>query len=237
MQALGELTQLPRRRERLLARHRQPRHGPLGVALQLAQREVQRLPEHDQPLLRAVVQVPPDPRPLLVGGRDQRLLVTAPLELRARPRGEHAQRLQLLGLRVQRPGGDHADVADRLAARVVQRDREVAVQRVSGEERVFGIALAGALGHEQQARAVRVLARRAGQLEHVVRTATGQNSRRCARDARQQFGDERHLGTQRTRELGHEPAQELLPDDARGAGREAGEKVEFPERGHARRER
>ena len=50
----------------------------------------------------------------------------------------------------------------------------------------------------------------------------------------QQLGHERDLGAQRAGELGHEAAQELLPDDARGAGGEAGEEVELPERGHAR---
>ena len=131
---------------------------PARVALQLAQRQVQRLAEHDEPLLGAVVQVAADPPALLVGGlhgargdsRGAAPLVAAALELRAGAGGEHAQRLQLARLRVERAGGDHADVADRLAARVVQRDREVAVELVGGEERVFRIARAGAAADEQQ---------------------------------------------------------------------------------------
>ncbi len=94
--------------------------------------------EHDEPLLRAVVQVAPDPPALLVrgldgagAGRGERLLVAAALELRAGAGGEDAQRLQLGGLgRKRRAARDHAEVADRAATSVAQREREVAVELV-----------------------------------------------------------------------------------------------------------
>ena len=117
MQALGELAQLAAGRQRLLAGGAEQPRGPRRVGLQLAQREVQRVAEHDQSLLRAVVQVAPDPQALLVGGLQDRQLLVLALELGRGPGGEDPQRLQLgRGGPERRPARDHADVADRAAA-------------------------------------------------------------------------------------------------------------------------
>ena len=131
MQAAGQLTQLVAGDAGLLAGGVEALDRLRGVVGQLAQREVQRLAEHDEPLLRTVVQVAPDPAALLVGGVHgagaagddlvaagaQHALVAAALELGAGARGEHLQRLQLDGLRVQLAGRADAEVADRPAVR------------------------------------------------------------------------------------------------------------------------
>jgi hypothetical protein len=144
------------------------------------------------------------------------------------------QRLQLARLGVEPAGGDHAEVADRLAARVVQRDGEVAVEPVGSEERVPGIARASAVGDQQQIRAVRVLARRAGEGERVVLAQRAGAGDRARPVLGQQLGDERDLGAQRARQLGDQAAQEFLADDSGGARGEAGEEIELSDGGHRR---
>ena len=98
----------------LLARAAQRAAAACGVVLELAQRQLERLAEHDEPLLRAVVQVAADAPALLVGGaaargraagqlvgaHAQRRLVAAALQLGGGAGSEHLQRLQLLRRRV-----------------------------------------------------------------------------------------------------------------------------------------
>ncbi len=213
--------------------------------LELTQREVQRLAEHHEPLLRAVVQVAPDPPALLVGGLDgasaggddlvgaqaQRALVAAALELRPGAGGEHVHRLQLARRGIERARGDDADVADRAAVRAAQRDRQVAVQRVGAQEAVVRVAQARAAADEQQLVLVGVLARRAGQREdvalaqlHAVGVGAGDRAR-VAGAVLGQLGDEGDLGVQRAAELFHQAAQEGGADDTRGPGGEAGEEI------------
>ena len=109
MQPARQFAQLAAGDGGLLARGGQALLGLRRVVLEIAQRELQRLPEHDEPLLRAVVQVAADPAALVVGGLDgagarggdlvgaglQRALVPAALELGGGAGAEHAQRLQL----------------------------------------------------------------------------------------------------------------------------------------------
>ncbi len=175
VQPARELAQLAAGDARLLARGVRRRTACCGVGLELAQREVERLAEHDEPLLGAVVQVAADPAALLVGGVDgagarghdlvaalaQRALVAAALELRGGAGGEHVQRLELARRRVERARGDHAQVADRAAVGAVQRDRQVAVELVGAQEPVGGVARPSAAGDEQQVLVVGVLAGRA----------------------------------------------------------------------------
>ncbi len=116
VQATGELAQLTAGDGGLLAGRGEALERPLGVAVELAQREIQRLAEHDEPLLGAVVEVAADPPALLVGGvhgagarghdlvgaHAQGALVAAALKLGGGAGGEHLQRLQLARQRVER---------------------------------------------------------------------------------------------------------------------------------------
>ncbi len=223
----------------------------LGVGFQLAQCEVERLAEDDEPLLRPVVQVAPDPAALLVGGvhgagaardhlvraRPQRALVAAAVELGGRAGGEDLQRVQLARLRVHRAGRHEADVADGAAVGAAQRDRQVAVEAVRVEERVVRIAPARAVADEQQVARVGVLAGRAPQQELVALAQLhpghvgGGDRARVARPVLDQLRDERDVGLQRVLELVHEPAQEGGADDQRGAGGEAAEQVALADLG------
>ena len=142
MQAAGQLAQLAAGQRRLLAGGGEPLLRALRVVLELAEREVDRLAEDDEPLLRAVVQVAPDPAALLVGGVHgagaagddlvragaQCALVAAAVQLGGGAGGEDLQRVQLARRRVQGAERDHADVADRAAVGAAQGDREVAVE-------------------------------------------------------------------------------------------------------------
>ena len=146
VQAAGQFAQLVPGDAGLLARGVEPLDRLLRVVGQLAQREVQRLAEHHEPLLRAVVQVAPDPAALLVGGVHgaraagdqlvaagaQGALVAAALELGAGAGGEDLQRLQLGRLGIQLARGGDAEVADRPGVGAAQRDRQVALDRVGG---------------------------------------------------------------------------------------------------------
>ena len=251
MQAAGELAQLAACQRRLLAGGGEALLRALRVVLELPEREVDRLAEDDEPLLRAVVQVAPDPAALLVGGVDgagaagddlvragaQRALVAAAVELGGGAGGEDLQRVQLARRGVQRAGGDQADVADRAAVGAAQRDREVAVAAVRVEEAVGGVAQAGAAADEQQVGLVGVLARRALERELVALAQVhpgregGGDRARVARTVLDQLGDEGDLGVQRALELLHEPAQEGGADDARGACGQAAEQVALADLG------
>ena len=115
MQPARQLAQLAAGHGGLIASGGQALLGLRRVVLEIAQRQLQRLPEHDEPLLCAVVQVAADPAALVVGGLDgagarggdlvgaglQRALVPAALELGGGPGAEHPQRLQLGRSRVQ----------------------------------------------------------------------------------------------------------------------------------------
>ena len=142
MEPARELPQLLGGEHRLLAGAGDQARRLRGRRLDGAQREVEALAEHHEPLLRAVVQVAPDPAALLVGrvqdprarrgdlrlAGAQRRLVPAPLELRGRARGEDAQDGELLLARVQPRTGEHADVADQPPLRAVHGHGEVALE-------------------------------------------------------------------------------------------------------------
>ena len=129
MQPAREVAQLRAGDPRLLAGEPHQPRALARVALGLAEREVEALAEHDQALLRAVVEVAADPPALLVGGvqqpgargrdldlaRVQDRLVAAALELGRRAGGEDAEHGALLVARVQPGAGEHADVADERA--------------------------------------------------------------------------------------------------------------------------
>ena len=126
MQAADQLAQLGAGEARLLAGLlEQVGRGRVGIVAEppLGQRD--HVPEGDEPLLGAVVQVAPDAPALLVDdvqqARARRVerglagaegdLVAAALDLGRRPRGEHQQRRVLVGARHDRPRREHADVA------------------------------------------------------------------------------------------------------------------------------
>jgi hypothetical protein len=122
MQAAGELPELAAGQRGLLAGGGEPVGRAFGVLLKVSERKVQRLAEDDEPLLRAVVEIAPDPAALLVGGlegagprcRDldrasaQGGLVAAALDLRAGAGAEDLQRGELFRGEVQAARRDHA---------------------------------------------------------------------------------------------------------------------------------
>ena len=225
--------------------------APSGSCSSCAEREVDRLAEDDEPLLRAVVQVAPDPAALLVGGVHgagaagddlvragaQCALVAAAVQLGGGAGGEDLQRVQLARRGVQGAERDQPDVPDRAAVGAAQGDREIAVAAVGVEEAVGGVAQPGAAAHEQQVGLVGVLAGRAGERELVAlaqrhaRLVRGGDRARVAGTVLDQLGHEGDLGVQRALELLHEPAQEGGADDARGPCGEAAQQVALADLG------
>ena len=121
------------------------------------------MPEGDEALLDAVVQVAPDAPALLVddvqqprargvqrglAGAEGDLMATA-LDLGRRARGEHQQRRLLVGARRDRPRREHADVARGAALAAGQVDAELGVEararrRARGEDGALGQQVAAA---------------------------------------------------------------------------------------------
>ena len=255
MQPAGQLAQLAAGQPGLLARLLDHRQRLLGRALGRAERDVERLAEHDEALLRAVVQVAPDPAALLVGGvqepgarrrhlglaRAQRGLVAAPLELGRRARGEDAQDRELLLARVDLRAREHADVADRRAGGAVHRHAEVAVEPVADDE---GVAREAPHGARRVADDVDALDRLAGRVGERVLVALGQQlaARPAGEDAGArrglgvgELGDVGDVGRERGGEAARERAQEGGADRAGGALRDRPEQVALVVRGRCGR--
>jgi hypothetical protein len=243
VQPVRERAQLRARLGDLLARDsQQPPRLRRVAAVELAAGDVEELAERDQPLLRAVVEVAPDPLALLVGRLehlgargDQRALalaqpalLLAPLELSADPRGEDLQRRELVRARVQRLLGGHREVADRPPVTARAGDGEVAVEAVLDQERVLGeggrdarlVAHDRALVQQLAGRALELVLPAGGQRLGRPR---GQRARPLPAVA--QLRDPAHAAAERLAHGLHEPLQELLSDHARGACRHGAQEV------------
>ena len=228
MQPARQLAQLRARGPRLLGGVAQVLDRLLGSVLgELALGDRQPVAEHDQPLLRAVVQVAADATALLVGDGDEPHarggdlgLVAAALELGARPRGEDAQDRDRLLARLEPPRGHHGEVPDALATGAAHDDREVAVERVTRHVAVV---------RERRQRAHR-------ELDHValVRERAGRARDRERVALRQlagvgpgggedggglvALGDEHDVGAERLDDVVGERAQERGADVGGGSG-------------------
>ena len=132
MDAAGELAQLVERSTQLRVGLGEELAGAVRLGAELRAGELQREPEREQPLLRAVVEVALEPPPLLVPGADDAGARRAQL-------GELGAQLRLQALVLEREPGGRAGRGEQRAPleqhRVVDERRDRGVGRAEHRHR------------------------------------------------------------------------------------------------------
>ena len=233
MQPAGQLAQIRVRQVELLRGGGEQLLGRVG----LHARDLQQVRDREQPLLRAVVEVAPDPAALGVGRLDhpsagllQRTRLVAALELGGGAGGEDPQGGDVLLAGLHRAGVEHGDVAEVHVLGGAQADREVALEAELDCRRV----VREALGQRLRERHPRVLGDDgAGLALGVVLERLVHEGAVVPADERAHvlsggivgLGDQDELGRERLGDVAGEAAQELLAHRARGACGDRGEQL------------
>ena len=228
MQAAGEVPQLGMRLAQLVVGEAQDVRG-LVVVPELALGDLEQVPDSQQALLRAVVQVAADPPALRIGGFDdprarvpQCSLLMATLELGRGPRREDAHRGDVIVSCLHGSRVHHGHMAQVGAVGGAQADREVALE--THVDRRLGLGEARGqrvrerddrLVHDERAGlAVRVVLER---LVHPVAVVPAADHPYVLARGVRGLGDEGELRVERQRDVTDQPANELVTDRTSGS--------------------